>query len=196
MTHAVVDVAAAIDYMRLIAKLRRLEVEIIGVDAYAVSAHKSGRVAHEVPFGCGCVEHVVSADVHPRQNDRHLVHQRHVDITLRVLHNLGCLGHLNRRRPIDPGFDDRRVDLRHVLQHFGAAAGHHLDHAPDRVPGVAGIDALGTVADPEVDVHLHARFALDNRHAFAQRAARVDRALEDHRGASAQMPPDGCRRLI
>jgi hypothetical protein len=54
------------------------------------------------------------------------------------------------------GADHRGVQLGHLLQRVGVVAGHHLLDAREGVLAVAGIDALGRVADVEILLPAHA----------------------------------------
>src|SRR5215831_12832358 len=96
----VVDAAARENDLRLIAELLRLHRQVIRVDADAVAAHQAGPELEEVPLRAGRLQHVGGADVHALEDDRQLVHQRDVQIALRVLDDLGRLGDLDRRRAV------------------------------------------------------------------------------------------------
>ncbi len=87
-----------------------------------------------------------------------------------------------------------RVDVGDALQRLRRVAGDDLGDAGERVLLVAGIDALGRVADEEVLLPLHARVALEHRNADLLGRARVDGRLVDDGGAALQCAADELAR--
>ena len=77
--------------------------QVIRVDADAMPTDEPGVKAHEVPLRRCCPEHFRGVDAHPIEDDRQLVHQRNVQITLRVLDHLGGLGNADARRAVHAG---------------------------------------------------------------------------------------------
>ena len=92
------------------------------------------------------------------------------------------LGRLDRRGTEGAGAGHLSVQLGEPLQHRFILAGDHLDDAVDRMLPVAGIDALGRVAEEEVAAAHQARNLLEQRPANVLRHARIDGAfIDDHR---------------
>ena len=82
---------------------------------------------------------------HPEQ-DGELVHQRDIEVALRVLDHLGGLGDLEARCPVHPGGDDALVERGDFFERFYIVARRHFQDSGERVLPVARIDALGRVA--------------------------------------------------
>ena len=101
--HAVVDPASGQDHLRMVAELVGLVGEVIRVDADAMPADQSRPKRQEVPFRSRGIQHFGRVDADLMEDQRELVHQRDVEIALRVLDHLGCFGDLDRR-----GADGRR----------------------------------------------------------------------------------------
>src|SRR5690606_26413852 len=108
-----------------------------------------------------------------------LVHQRDIDVALRVLDDFRRLGDLDARRPVRARGDDAAVQRIDELGRFRRRAGRDLADRRKPVLLVAGIDALGAVAGIEITVQLEARFLLDDRDAELLGAARIDGRLVD-----------------
>ena len=68
----------------------------------------------------GRLEHVRGRDAEPVENHRQLVHQRDVEIALRVLDDLRGLGDLDAGRAMDAGCDDRPIDRGDALERLAA----------------------------------------------------------------------------
>ena len=130
---------------------------------------RPGAERQEVPLGAGGLEHVRGADADAVADQRDLVHERDVEVALGVLDDLGGLGDLDRRRPMDARIDDRAVRGRHAVERRGVLAGDHLGDALEGVLVVAGVDALGRVAELEVDARTQPR---DRAPARARRSPR------------------------
>ena len=99
------------------------------------------------------------ADAHAIEDQRELVHQRDVEIALRVLDDLRGLGDFDRRRAVHARGDDRAVDTRDAFERLFVLSGDHLHDLLERVLLVAGVDALGRVAEEEIFAVLQARSA-------------------------------------
>ena len=82
------------------------------------------------------------------------------------------------------------VHRRDSLEGLRRVAGHHLDDLRERAFLVAGIDALGRVADEEVLLPFHARMLLQDRDADLLGGAGVDGRFEHDRRAALQVPAD------
>ena len=95
-------------------------------------------------------QHVAGIDAEPMEDRGQLVHEGDVEIALRVLDHLGGFGDLDRRRAMDAGVDHRAVDVGDDVERRAHPARHHLDDGLEAVLLVAGIDALGRIADGEI----------------------------------------------
>ncbi len=154
LAHAVVDAAPGQDHLRVITQHLCLVGQVVRVDADAVPAHQAGLELEEVPFRAGRLEHLRGVDADAVEDDRQLVHQRDVQVALRVLDHLARLGGLDAGAAMHAGLDDRLVQCGDLLQRLGRVAGHDLDDVRQHVLAVARIDALGAVADEEIALPL------------------------------------------
>ncbi|MBK7864658.1 MAG: hypothetical protein IPJ65_39850 [Archangiaceae bacterium] len=98
------------------------------------------------------------------------------------------LGDLDRRGLEHARLDHRAVGRRHPVERHGVFARHDLGDALERVLLVARVDALGAVAQLEVDALLEPRYPGENRPADVFGDARVDGRLVDHHVALLQRP--------
>src|SRR3546814_8966158 len=83
-------------------------------------------------------------------DQREFVHQRDIEIALRVLDDLGGLGDLDRWRAVDAGVDDRAISVGNAVQCFRAIARHYLDDLAQRTFAIARIDALRRIREMEI----------------------------------------------
>ena len=179
LAHVVVDATAGEDDLGLVAELLRLCRQVVGIDADAVTAHEAGPELEEVPLRAGGGEHVGGADAHAVEDQRELVHERDVDVALRVLDDLGGLCDLDRGRPVDAGVDDGPVGVGDAVERGVVLAGDHLGDALERVLLVARVDTLGRVAELEVLALHEAGDLREHRTAYLLGDAGVDGRLED-----------------
>src|SRR3546814_16746603 len=84
------------------------------------------------------------------EDQREFVHQRDIEIALRVLDDLGGLGDLDRWRAVDAGVDDRTISVGNAVQCFRAIARHYLDDLAQRTFALARIDALRRIREMEI----------------------------------------------
>jgi hypothetical protein len=96
----------------------------------------------EIPLGRGCGQDLRSVDPQAVEDNRDFVHERDVDVALRVLEDLGRFGDLDRRGATDAGGDDAAVEGRELVGRRARIAGDDLFHAAQVVHRVAGVDAL------------------------------------------------------
>ena len=93
-SHAVVCEPSRVDHLRMVSKSLCLVGEIVGIDADAMASYKPRIELEEVPF-CSCsFKNFKRVYTHTVENNRKLVHESDVDITLGVLYDLGRLGYL------------------------------------------------------------------------------------------------------
>ena len=148
----------------------------------------------EVPLGAGRREHVAGVDAHPIEDQGQLVHQRDVEIPLRVLDDLRRLRHPDRRDPVDARGHRRLVDAGDDVEGGRVLPGHDLRDAGKGVLPVAGVDALRRVADREVRPAGQPRRLFEHRDAVLLRRSGIDRGLEHHDVAGLEPPAQGARR--
>ena len=79
-----------------------------------------------------------------------------------------------------PARDHRSVDIRDDIERAGVLRRDHLHDGLEAVLLVAGIDALGRIADGEIDSGLQTRVLLKNRNAVFLDRAGIDRRFIDH----------------
>ncbi len=113
-------------------------------------ADQPGREGQEVPLGARRREHVSGADAEAVEDQGELVHQRDVEVALRVLDDLGGLGDLDARGPVDAGRDDPPYTAATRSSVSASWPDDDLDDASDGVLAVAGVDALRRVAEGEI----------------------------------------------
>ena len=172
--------------------------QVARVDGQAVAADAgTGGEAH-VPEGLGRrgVDRLPHVDPEVRGEHRQLVHQGDVHVAEGVLEELRELGHpvspiparsgprAGRRSPAPPSNDASSIPDTTL----GMVTRFHVR--------VAGVDALGAVAEMEVGSGAEPRALLeDGGHQLFGRP-RVGRGLEHHRGAGAQVPAHHAGRLL
>ncbi len=182
IAHAVVDATAGEDDLGLVAGGLGAGGEVVGIDADAVAADQAGAEVEEVPLGAGGVQHVVDGEAEAAEDHGHLVDEGDVEVALGVLDHLGGLGGADVRGDVDAAAGDLAVEGGEALGHLRRLAGDHLGDAVDAVGAVAGIDALGGVAEEEVDAGAAAGSRLDGGAADVLGDAGVDGALEHDDG--------------
>ena len=107
--------------------------------------------------------------------------------SLCVLDDLGSFRDLDAAGWIDAGLDDRAVDIGHLFERFGRIAGHHFDDFCERPFFVAGVDALGRIADEKILLPLEAGNALNDRDADFFGRTGIDGRFKHHDGAGLDM---------
>ena len=105
----------------MVAELPRLVRQVVRIDADAVTADEPGRNFRKFHFVPAACEHVRRIDAHAVEDDRELVHQRDVEVALRVLDDLRGLGDLDRRRAVDARRDDAAVERGDALERLGVS---------------------------------------------------------------------------
>ena len=153
----------------------------------------TGPERQEIPFRFRRREHLVRVEPQAVEDDRQLVHQRDVEVALRVLDHFRRLRNLDARSAMDARRNDPAVERRYALQGLRRVARDHLHDARERVLAVARIDALGRIADVEILLPFQPRGVLQRRHADAGGRPGVDGGFIDHRGAALQVRTHGAR---
>ena len=137
--------------MRDVSALLGFVGEVVGVNADAVSADEAGAEVEEVPFGAGGGEHVEGVDPHLVEDEGEFVHERDVEIALRVLDDLGGFSDFDGGCFVDTSGDDGSVHGGDDLECLGVLSADDFLDLGEGVFFVAGIDALGRVSDFEVE---------------------------------------------
>jgi len=181
--HAVVDLAAGEDDLRVVTEHLGFMGEVIGVDADAVAADQAGTERQEVPLGAGGLQDFEGVDAETVEDQGEFVHQGDVEVALGVLDDLGGFGDLDRTGAVHPGGNHRGIQLGDGFGGGAIIAGDDFHDAGDGAFLVARVDPLGRVADVEVLFPFHAGmlFQQGNAHFFG--GAGVDGGFIDHRGA-------------
>ncbi|KAF5029995.1 hypothetical protein DSECCO2_642770 [anaerobic digester metagenome] len=117
--HAVVHKTAGTDDLRMIFIFLSFVYKIIRVDPDTMSAHKARLEFQKVPFCSGCFKHIQRVDSHAAKNDRQLIHQSDVDVTLSILNDFGGFGHFNTWCTMYAGFDHKFIYFCNFFKHFG-----------------------------------------------------------------------------
>ncbi len=188
--HAVVDAPAGQDHLRVIAGRLGPRGQIIGVDADAMSADEPRRERQKIPFRGGRRQHLAGRNAEPVEDDRQFVHQRDVEVALRILDNLRGFGDFDRRGAMQAGLDDPAIDRGDPLQRLLVLAGDDLDDGFEPVPLVAGIDALGRIAELEIDPLPQPRGLGEQRPAHLAGKPGINRRFEDDDRSRLEPRPD------
>ena len=94
----------------MIAELVRLVGKVVWVDADAMATDEPGSERQKVPLGSRSLEHLGRIDTDLVKQKRELVHQRNVEIALRVLDDFRGLGYADAARPIHARSDDTGIN--------------------------------------------------------------------------------------
>lgn len=93
-----------------------LEGQVVRVHADAVPADQPRTERQEVPLGPGRFQHIQRINAEPVKDDGQLIHQRDVQVALRVLDDLGGFRNLDAGGTVDARAHDRPVQLRQQIQ--------------------------------------------------------------------------------
>ena len=152
---------------------------------------RPGPERQEVPLGAGRLEHLDRVDADLVEDQRELVHQRDVEVALRVLDDLGGLGDLDAARPVHAGGDDAAVERGDALERLRRVARDDLRDPRQRVLAVARVDALGRIADEEIALPLacpSAARAPERRSPRSRRDRRSTRTRRSRRASGCGRP--------
>jgi len=75
--------------------------EVIGINPNAVATYKAWGKVEKIPFGSGGSEHLRGIDIQLVENCRKLVHERNIEISLRVFNDFGSFRGLNVSRSVN-----------------------------------------------------------------------------------------------
>ena len=178
--HVVIDSPAGENDLAVVAHPLRLIGQIIGIHPDAVSADQPRKEFQEVPFGTRGFQNGFRIDSHLVEDHGQFIHEGNVDVSLRILNDLGCFRHLNGLCPVDAGKRNQRIYLRHLIQRLFIHTGNDLGDGFQAVHLVSGIDSLGGVSDLKVHSALQSRLFLQNRLANVFCHTGIHRGLIDH----------------
>ena len=193
LAHAVVDPPPRHDDFRVVAKHLGLVSQIIRIHADAVPADEAGAKRQEIPLGTRRLKDLQRVDADPVENDRQLVHQRDIEVTLRVLDDLGRFRDLDARRGMNTRRDDACVNIPDAREGFRRVARDDLDDPGQRAFLVARIDPLRRIADEKVLLPGKAGLLLDDRDADFLGRSGIDRRFENDGRAAFQVSANGAR---
>ena len=164
--------------------------QVVGIDADAVAADQARGERQEVPLGLRRGEHVAGAQPQAIEDQGELVHQGDVEVALGVLDDLGGFGDLDRGRAVQPGRHDRAVNLDEPRQGRLVRSRDHLGDVAQAMRRIARVDALGRIAEAEVDPGLEARELPQQRAADLLGHTGIDGRFEHHGTARPQHAGD------
>ncbi len=193
--HRVVDASAGEDHFGVVAQALRLEGQVVWVHSDAMATDQSGAEGEEIPLGSSGLQDGEGVDSLAVKDQRELIHQGNVEVTLGVLDHLGRLGGLDAGGNMNASSDDGSVDLCHQSCGLRGIARDDLLDLLDSVLLVPRVDPLGRVAGEEVRPPFQATLLLDQGQAIHLGASRIDGGLADDRGARLDVPADHLARL-
>jgi hypothetical protein len=190
--HSVVDGARRADQM---GRLRGGIDQEPGVDGDAVATNARARPqdAHARVM-VRQTDGLPDVDANMLGDQRELVGQRHVDVTIGVFHHFDHLGR-GRVGAHDRALDEGAVQLGGALGAPGGQAASETVVLLELDQDAPGQDTLGTMRDVDVTAGYQSRFGQDRREYVAGGAGRHGR-FEDHQVAAAQEWDDVARGLL
>ena len=179
----------------MVAQAFGLEGQVVRIHPDAVAAHQPGAEGQEVPLSARGFQHVQGVNALAVENERQLIHQSDVQITLSVFDHLGGFGGLKGGRDMDSRGDDRTVDPGDQLSCGWQVAGDDFLNLLDGVFAVARVDALRRIAGEKLAPPGEAALPLDHRNAVLFGAPRIHRGLINHGGSRFDMATNERRGL-
>ena len=139
----IVDPAAGENDLRMIARHLGAMRQVIRIDTDAVTADEAWIERQKIPFGARSRNYVAGIDAERLADRGQLVHEGDVDVALGVFDHLGGFRHLDRRRAVNAGRDNRAVNIGDNIERLLILRRYHLHDGLEAMLCVAGIDALG-----------------------------------------------------
>ena len=96
--------------------------QVIRVNPDAVATYQPWFELEEIPLGACGFQHFIGIDAQLVKDDGQLVHQRDIEITLRVLDDFGRLGSLDAGCTMHTRHDDALVQPGHPVKCFRGIA--------------------------------------------------------------------------
>ena len=124
--------------------------QIIGIDADAVTSHQSWREFNEIPLRRSSLDDIVGINAHDVKHPGQLVHKGYVHVTLRVLNNLGSLGHLDAGCLVCSVDQYRVVHAVYQVCNLWSRTRSDLPDFLDSMQFVTGIDTFRRIAGKEI----------------------------------------------
>ena len=124
--HPVIDTPPGQDDLRVIAYRLGLVGQVIRVHPDAVPADQPRLERQEIPFRACRFQNLIGVDPHLVEDHRQFVHERNVQVALRVLDYFGGLCTANAFSFVGAGGDDAGIELIDFFCDLGGGARRHL----------------------------------------------------------------------
>src|SRR5688500_3667938 len=99
------------------------------------------------------------------EDERQFVHQRNVQVSLRVFDDLGGLCNHDAGRAINTGGNNLFVRPGDAFQRFWRVTGYYFDYSGQGVLAIARVDSLRRIADEKVSLPQRSGLAFENGNA-------------------------------
>src|SRR6476469_5581125 len=140
----------------MVADLLSLERQVVRIHTDAMATDESGSKRMEVPFrSCG-LENFLGINAHSLENQGQLVHERDVQVTLRVFDDLRSLRDTDAGCTMRTRGYDRSVEAIYKIGCGRGGARCHFFDRGEAMQLVARIDSLRAVAREEIHVEAQA----------------------------------------
>ena len=147
--HTIIDAPSRLDQLGVKAEILCLIDKVVGIDADAVSADQSWGEAQRIPFRIHRIDDLARIDIHPVKRHRQLIHKGNIDVALRVLRHLRCLGDADGGRAMN-ALHHRTVDGCDRIECRRIHPGDNLDDVLQPIDRVSRVDALRRIPHLEV----------------------------------------------
>lgn len=128
-----------------------------------MSAYESRTQFNKVPFRCGSLYDIVGVDAHGIEYFCKFIHECDVDIALRILDNLACLGHAYCRSLVCAVDEHTVVQIVDNVGDLRRRPAGHLAYFLHGVQFVTRIYALGRISGIEVSVIFQSAHTFNHR---------------------------------
>ena len=178
--HGIVCVAPGQNDMWLMPQLLGAVSEIVGVDTDAVSSHQAGLEREKVPLRARRVEHIPDRQIKLGKDLGQLIHERDVDVPLRVLDDLCRLCSLDGGGAEDLPAVDRPVHFGKKIQRLLVFSGNDLGDRLDSVNRIPGVNPFRTVSQAKMRAAMKTGDPFELRPADVVCHTGIDGALVDN----------------
>ena len=93
-----------------------------------MSADQSRPERQEIPFRAGCLQHFFRINADTFENHRQFVHQRNIDVALRIFDDFGGLCNLDTGCLVRSRSNNRCVDAVNEITRFRSRPGGHFQY--------------------------------------------------------------------